>query len=75
MRKDQIDLVNGLVRLPDSKTPNGIADMPMSERAREAFVSQMKDSGQSDYLFPSAREDSPIPYLTTVRKGWALACR
>ena len=71
MRKDQVDLVNGLVHLPDSKTPNGIADMPMSERAREAFVSQMKESGQSDYLFPSAREDSPKPYLTTVRKGWA----
>jgi integrase len=43
----------------------------MSERAREAFASQMKESGKSDYLFPSAREDSPKLYLTTVRKGWA----
>ena len=30
MRKEQVDLENGIVHLPDSKTVNGIADMPMT---------------------------------------------
>ena len=34
MRKEQVDLENGIVHLPDSKTVNGIADMPMTDRAR-----------------------------------------
>ena len=33
MRKEQVDLENGIVHLPDSKTVNGIADMPMTERS------------------------------------------
>lgn len=40
IRKEQIDLENGLIRLPDSKTTSGIADMPISPRAREGFESQ-----------------------------------
>ena len=70
MRKGQVDLQNGIVHLPDSKTVNGIADMPMTERAREAFASQMKQSGDSDYLFPSPKIDSNKPHITTVHKLW-----
>ena len=70
MRKEQVDLENGIVHLPDSKTVNGIADMPMTDRAREAFASQMKQSGDSDYLFPSPRMGSSKPHITTVRKLW-----
>jgi integrase len=58
------------VHLPESKTVNGIADMPMSDRAREAFVSQMRESGDSEYLFPSQFEGGKTPHLTTVRKLW-----
>ena len=71
MRKEEVDLENRLVHLPDSKTESGIADMPMTERAREAFESQMKESQGSEYLFPSTRKNSARPYLTTVSKGWA----
>ena len=70
MRKEQVDLENGIVHLPDSKTVNGIADMPMTDRAREAFASQMKQSGDSDYLFPSQRIGSSNPYISTVRTLW-----
>ena len=70
MRKEQVDLENGIVHLPDSKTVNGIADMPMTERAREAFVSQMRQSGDSDYLFPSPRVGSSQPHITPVSKTW-----
>ena len=70
MQKEQVDLQNGIVHLPDSKTVNGIADMPMTERAREAFTLQMKQSGDSDYLFPSPKIDSSNPHIATVRKLW-----
>ncbi len=70
MRKEQVDLDNGIVHLPDSKTVNGIADMPMTNRVREAFASQMKQSGDSDYLFPSPQTGLVKPYITTVRKLW-----
>ena len=70
MRKEQVDLENGIVHLPDSKTVNGIADMPMTERVREAFASQIGESGGSDYLFPSPRVDSSKPHITRVRKLW-----
>ena len=63
MRKQQVDMQNGIVHLPDSKTVNGIADMPMTERACEAFASQMKQSGDSDYLFPSPRRNSRKPHI------------
>ena len=70
MRKGQVDLENGVVHLPDSKTVNGIADMPMTERAREAFTSQMRESGDSDYLFPSPRINSRQPHITRVTNLW-----
>ena len=70
MRKAQIDLENGIVHLPDSKTVNGIADMPMTDRARQAFASQMKESGDSEYLFPTVRTGTEKPHLRNVRKLW-----
>ena len=70
MRKQQMDLENGIVHLPDSKTVIGIADMPMTERAREAFASQMRQSGDSDYLFPSPKVVSSKPHITKVGKLW-----
>jgi len=75
MRKEQIDFENGLVHLPDSKTSSGIADMPMSSRAREAFESQLRESEGSDYLFPSQTPNSRVPHLTTVKRAWAGALR
>ena len=70
MRKQQVDLENGIVHLPDSKTANGIADMPMTGRAKEAFRSQMKESGDSEYLFPSTKAGATKPHLVAVRKIW-----
>ena len=70
MRKQQVDMQNEIVHLPDSKTVNGIADMPMTERACEAFASQMKQSGDSDYLFPSQQMGSSKPHITRVTKLW-----
>ena len=40
MKKDQVDLGNAVVWIPDSKTPNGIADVPLTDVAVEAFRDQ-----------------------------------
>jgi integrase len=53
MKKDQVDLRNAVVWIPDSKTPNGIADVPLTPLAVEAFRDQMKIAGEGPFLFPS----------------------
>ena len=55
IRKDQVDLQNAVVWIPDSKTPNGIAEVPLTSLAIEAFKSQMAISGEGPFLFPSDR--------------------
>jgi len=46
MRKDQVDLQNAVVWIPDSKTPNAIAEVPLTSLAIDAFKSQMAISGE-----------------------------
>ena len=71
MRKDQVDLENRLVHIPDSKTPNGEGDMPMTEVAWVAFKDQIDEAKASDYLFPSPRTTGRKPHITNLRKIWA----
>jgi len=53
MKKDQIDLHNAVVWIPDSKTPNGIAEVPLTPLAVQAFKDQLAISGLGPFLFPS----------------------
>jgi integrase len=71
MKKSQVDLDNGLVHIADSKTTNGIGDMPMTEPAREAFQRQIDETPGSPYLFPTPKEGTDKPYMTNLRKVWA----
>ena len=41
MKKDQLDLVNRTVWIPDSKTPNGVAEVPLTDIAADAFRNQL----------------------------------
>jgi len=75
IRKEQVDLENGLVHLPDSKTLSGITDMPMTARAREAFKAQINESEGSGYLFPSTRSDAKLPHLTTLKRSWTSSLK
>ena len=75
MRKEQVDLTNRFVHLPDSKTPNGIADMPMTDRAHQAFADQIRESEGSEYLFPSSNPTSVKPHLRNIRRGWNATLR
>ena len=53
MKKDQVDLLNAVVWIPESKTPNGVAEVPLTPIAVEAFRDQLALAGQGEYLFPS----------------------
>ena len=52
MRKDQVDLANSTVWIPESKTPNGVAEVPLTEIAVEAFRRQMAIAGAGSGFFP-----------------------
>jgi hypothetical protein len=71
MKKTRIDLENAVVHIADSKTTNGIGDMPMTAEAREAFRRQIEETPGTEYLFPSPKSTGSKPYITSVRKGWA----
>jgi len=55
MKKEQVDLENEVIHIADSKTVNGIGDMPMTPPAREAFARQMAEAEGSEYLFPTPK--------------------
>jgi integrase len=58
MKKDQVDLANAVVWIPDSKTPNGIAEVPLTHLAVEAFRDQLAIAGLGPFLFPSERNQT-----------------
>jgi integrase len=75
MKKEQVDLENGLVHIADSKTTTGIGDMPLTNPAREAFRRQMEDTPGTEYLFPSPKVTGAKPYMTNLRKVWAATLK
>ena len=75
MKKERVDLDNWVVHIADSKTTNGIGDMPLTAAAREAFQRQMEEAKGSEYLFPSPKQKSRKPYMTNLLKGWAATLK
>ena len=73
MTKEQVDLENAVVWVPDSKTPNGIAEVPLTDLAREAFREQGRISGPGTWLFPS--DKNPNGHQKSLRKVWCLTLR
>lgn len=73
MRKDQVDLQNAVVWIPDSKTPNGVAEVPLSSLAIEALKSQMAISGEGPFPFPSDRYQAQ--HQTTLKTVWRKTLR
>jgi integrase len=72
MKKDQVDLENRIVWISDSKTPNGVAEVPLTELAVEALRDQMQLAGDSSYLFPS---ENAVGHQTTFKTAWRLTLR
>ena len=73
MRMDQVDLANAVVWIPDSKTPNGRAEVPLTSLAVEAFRRQMVIAWEIPFLFPSDRKEGR--HQTTFKKVWAKTLR
>jgi len=75
MKKSQVDLDNRLILIPDSKTPNGVGEMPISELACEAFKAQLEATPGSEYLFPTPKAKAEKPYIGSLKKVWATTLR
>ncbi|MGI8988920.1 MAG: tyrosine-type recombinase/integrase [Bryobacteraceae bacterium] len=68
MKKDQVDLENATVWIPDSKTANGVAEVPLTQMAIEAFRDQLRVAGDGSWLFPSDKNESG--HQTTFKTAW-----
>ena len=73
MKKEQLDLANAMVWIPDSKTPNGVAEVPLTPLALEAFRGQLRLSPCSPYLFPS--DENPSGHQRTLKTSWHATLR
>jgi integrase len=73
MKKEQLDLTNATVWIPDSKTPNGVAEVPLTPLAMDAFRDQIRLSPCSPYLFPS--DQNPSGHIRTLKTTWEATLR
>jgi integrase len=73
MKKEQLDFLNKTVWIPDSKTPNGVAELPLTDLAIQAFRRQILLAGPGEYLFPSALD--PRAPQRTLRTVWQLTLK
>ena len=72
MKKEDVDLDNALVWIPDSKTASGVAEVPLTELAVDAVRDQMALSGGGEYLFPSS---SGSGFQASFRRVWGTTLR
>lgn len=75
MKKSQVNLENSLVHVSDSKTDSGIADVPVTELALQAFAAQIEETPGSEFLFPTPKKKARKPYITSLRKIWTTTLR
>jgi integrase len=73
MKKEQVDLDNKTVFIVDSKTPTGVAEVPLTDISVEAFRSQMELAGPGTWLFPSSQK--PDEHLGSFNKPRQTALR
>jgi integrase len=73
MKKEQVDLANQLVFIDDSKTPTGVAEVPLTAIAADAFSSQIDLAGPGPWLFPSTGNQTG--HQTEFKKAWRTALR
>jgi integrase len=73
MKKADVDLANSVVWITDSKTPNGISELPLTKVALDAFRKQIAISGNGVFLFPS--DHTPTTHLKSVKTTWKNTLR
>ena len=72
MKKDQVDLENKAVWIPDSKTPNGVAEVPWADLAVDAVRDQIQPAENSRTCF---RGRTPWCHQTTFKTAWRATLR
>jgi integrase len=73
LRKEHIDLMNAKVLISDSKTPNGVAELALTELAIQAIRDQIHLAGPSEFLFPS--DLNPTGHQKSLRSVWRLTIK
>ncbi len=73
MKKNQLDLENRIVWIPDSKTPNGVAEVPLTDIAVDAFRNPLAISGPGPFLFPS--DENPEGHQKSFKTVWHATLR
>jgi integrase len=73
LKKEDIDLDNRQVFIRISKTPTGVAEVPLTDKAVEAFRSQIEVAGPGPWLFPSA--SNRTGHQTEFKKTWERTLR
>jgi len=74
VRKNKVgQLANAVVWIPDSKTPNGVAEVPRTPIAVQAFRDQLRLSPCSPFLFPS--DENPNRHQRTLKTVWSATLR
>jgi integrase len=73
MKKEQVDLRNKVVFIEDSKTPTGVAEVPLTDIALEAFHSQIDLAGPGPWLFPS--DGNKTGHQTEFKTTWRTTLR
>jgi integrase len=73
MKKEQVDLHNKVVFVPDSKTPTGVAEVPLTDIAVEAFRSQIELAGPGPWLYPS--DGNKTGHQTEFKQTWRTTLR
>src|SRR6266446_3204595 len=72
MKKDQVDLENAYVWIPDSKTANRIAEVPLTDIAVSAFRDQFGLAGNRVWLFPG---ENPSGHEKSLKTVWHAVLR
>lgn len=72
MKRTDVDLENAVVWIPDSKTASGVAEVPLTDLAVEAFRNQMAEAGSGEYLFPNAEGTG---FQASFKKVWGTTLR
>src|ERR1035438_1281283 len=62
------DLADKVAFIDDSKTPTGVAEVPLTDISVEAFSSQVELAGPGQWLFPS--DGNRTGHQTEFKKGW-----
>ena len=62
-----------VIWIPDSKTPNGVGELPLTKLALHAFRDQIALAGNGEYLFPS--ELSKTGHQYSLRTAWRLTLK